>query len=73
MSTNGNGGRLSIAEEHARDENQGRLVPEVRTALDADPEVRAAIARVTGELVIDPVKAEQARYESAQLALQRAL
>src|SRR4029453_8339073 len=41
MSKNGNGGRLSIAEEHARDENQGRLVPEVRTALDADPEVRA--------------------------------
>ena len=33
---------------------------------------RAAIARVTGELVIDPVKAEQARYESARLALERA-
>ena len=34
--------------------------------------LRAAIARVTGELVIDPVKAEQARYESARLALERA-
>ena len=34
--------------------------------------LRAAIARVTGELVIEPVKAEQARYESARLALERA-
>jgi hypothetical protein len=34
--------------------------------------LRAAIARLTDELVIEPVKAEQARYESAQLALERA-
>ena len=34
--------------------------------------LRAAIARVTGELVIEPVKAEQAQYESARLALERA-
>jgi hypothetical protein len=27
---------------------------------------------VTGELVIDPVKAEQDRYEKARLALERA-
>jgi GTP-binding protein EngB required for normal cell division len=33
--------------------------------------LRAAIARVTGELVVDPVKAEQARYESARVALER--
>jgi GTP-binding protein EngB required for normal cell division len=35
--------------------------------------LRAAIAKVTGELVIEPVKAEQARYESARLALVRAM
>jgi GTP-binding protein EngB required for normal cell division len=35
--------------------------------------LRAAIARVTGELVIEPVKAEQARYESARLALERSM
>jgi GTP-binding protein EngB required for normal cell division len=35
--------------------------------------LRAAIARVTGELVVDPVKAEQARYESARLALERSM
>ena len=34
--------------------------------------LRAAIARVTGELVIDPVKVEQDRYEKARLALERA-
>jgi hypothetical protein len=34
--------------------------------------LHAAIARVTRELVIDPVKTEQARYESARLALERA-
>jgi hypothetical protein len=34
--------------------------------------LRAAIARLTDELVIEPVKAEQARYESARLALERA-
>ena len=34
--------------------------------------LRAAIARVTGELVVAPVKAEQARYESARSALERA-
>jgi hypothetical protein len=34
--------------------------------------LRTAISRLTGELVINPVKAEQARYESARLALERA-
>jgi hypothetical protein len=34
--------------------------------------LRAAIARLTDELVIEPVKAEQGRYESARLALERA-
>jgi GTP-binding protein EngB required for normal cell division len=34
--------------------------------------LRAAIAQVTGELVVDPVKAEQERYENARLALERA-
>ena len=34
--------------------------------------LRAAIARVTGELVVAPVKAEQARYEGARSALERA-
>ena len=34
--------------------------------------LRAAIARVTGELVVAPVKAEQALYESARSALERA-
>jgi GTP-binding protein EngB required for normal cell division len=44
-----------------------------RRSAKARQSLRAAIARVTGELVIEPVKAEQARYESARLALQRAL
>ena len=43
-----------------------------RRTAKARQSLRAAIARVTGELVIDPVKAEQARYESARLALERA-
>jgi GTP-binding protein EngB required for normal cell division len=34
--------------------------------------LRAAIARVSRELVINPVKAEQERYERARLALERA-
>jgi GTP-binding protein EngB required for normal cell division len=34
--------------------------------------LRAAIARVTGELVVAPVKAEQALYENARSALERA-
>jgi GTP-binding protein EngB required for normal cell division len=44
-----------------------------RRAAKARQSLRAAIARVTGELVIDPVKAEQERYERARLALQRLL
>jgi GTP-binding protein EngB required for normal cell division len=43
-----------------------------RRTAKARKSLRAAIGRVTGELVIDPVKAEQARYESARLALERA-
>ena len=43
-----------------------------RRSAKARQSLRAAIARVTGELVIEPVKAEQARYESARLALLRA-
>ncbi len=43
-----------------------------RRTAKARQSLRAAIARVTGELVIEPVKAEQARYESARLALERA-
>jgi GTP-binding protein EngB required for normal cell division len=43
-----------------------------RRSTKARQSLRAAIARVTGELVIEPVKAEQARYESARLALERA-
>ena len=43
-----------------------------RRTAKARQSLRAAIARVTGELVIDPVKAEQARYESARIALERA-
>ena len=43
-----------------------------RRSAKARQSLRAAIARVTGELVIEPVKAEQARYESARLALERA-
>jgi GTP-binding protein EngB required for normal cell division len=43
-----------------------------RRTSKARQSLRAAIARVTGELVIEPVKAEQARYESARLALERA-
>ena len=34
--------------------------------------LRAAISRVTGELVVAPVRAEQERYEQARLALERA-
>ena len=34
--------------------------------------MRAAISRVTGELVVAPVRAEQQRYEQARLALERA-
>jgi GTP-binding protein EngB required for normal cell division len=44
-----------------------------RRAAKARQLLRAAIARVAGELVIDPVKAEQERYERARLALERAL
>jgi GTP-binding protein EngB required for normal cell division len=44
-----------------------------RRAAKARQSLRAAIARVTGELVIDPVKVEQERYERARLALQRLL
>ena len=43
-----------------------------RRTAKARQSLRAAIAKVTGELVIDPVKAEQERYESARLALERA-
>ena len=43
-----------------------------RRSAKARQSLRAAIALVTGELVIEPVKAEQARYESARLALERA-
>jgi GTP-binding protein EngB required for normal cell division len=43
-----------------------------RRTSQARQSLRAAIARVTGELVIDPVKAEQDRYEKARLALERA-
>jgi GTP-binding protein EngB required for normal cell division len=43
-----------------------------RRTAKARQSLRVAIARVTGELVIEPVKAEQARYESARLALERA-
>jgi GTP-binding protein EngB required for normal cell division len=43
-----------------------------RRTAKARESLRAAIAKVTGELVVDQVKAEQARYESARLALERA-
>jgi hypothetical protein len=43
-----------------------------RRTTKARQSLRAAIARVTGELVIEPVETEQARYESARLALERA-
>ena len=43
-----------------------------RRTAKARQSLQAAIGRVTGELVIAPVKAEQARYESARLALERA-
>jgi GTP-binding protein EngB required for normal cell division len=43
-----------------------------RRTAKARQSLRAAIARVTGELVIEPVKAEQDRYEKARLALERA-
>ncbi len=33
--------------------------------------LRSAIAKVTGELVVAPVQAEQERYERARLALER--
>jgi GTP-binding protein EngB required for normal cell division len=43
-----------------------------RRTSQARQSLRGAIARVTGELVINPVKAEQDRYEEARLALERA-
>jgi GTP-binding protein EngB required for normal cell division len=43
-----------------------------RRTAKARQSLRAAIARVTGELVIEPVKAEQDRYEKVRLALERA-
>jgi GTP-binding protein EngB required for normal cell division len=43
-----------------------------RRTAKAQQSLRAAIARVTGELVINPVRAEQDRYEKARLALERA-
>jgi len=43
-----------------------------RRTAKARQSLRAAIARVIGELVINPVKAEQDRYEKARLALERA-
>jgi GTP-binding protein EngB required for normal cell division len=43
-----------------------------RRTAKARQSLRVAIARVTGELVIAPVKAEQDRYEKARLALERA-
>jgi GTP-binding protein EngB required for normal cell division len=43
-----------------------------RRTAKARQSLRAAIAKVTGELVVNPVKAEQQRYESARLALERA-
>jgi GTP-binding protein EngB required for normal cell division len=43
-----------------------------RRTAKAQQSLRAAIAKVTGELVINPVKAEQERYERARLALDRA-
>ena len=33
--------------------------------------LRAAIGKITGELVVAPVQAEQDRYERARLALER--
>jgi hypothetical protein len=43
-----------------------------RRTAKARQSLHAAIGRVTGELVVAPVKAEQDRYESARLALERA-
>jgi GTP-binding protein EngB required for normal cell division len=43
-----------------------------RRIAKARQSLRAAIGRVTGELVIEPVRAEQDRYERARLALERA-
>jgi GTP-binding protein EngB required for normal cell division len=43
-----------------------------RRTAKARQSLRAAIARVTGELVVVPVKAEQERYEKARLAIERA-
>jgi subtilase family protein len=41
MPQDGNGALASAADERALEENRRRLVPEVRTALSVDPEVRA--------------------------------
>jgi GTP-binding protein EngB required for normal cell division len=43
-----------------------------RRTTKARQSLHAAIGRVTGELVVAPVKTEQDRYESARLALERA-
>jgi GTP-binding protein EngB required for normal cell division len=43
-----------------------------RRVARARSELRAAIAAVTGELVVAPVRAEQDRYEAARAALERA-
>ena len=43
-----------------------------RRTAKARQSLHAAIGRVTGELVIAPVKTEQDRYASARLALERA-
>jgi hypothetical protein len=43
-----------------------------RRTAKARQSLHAAIGRVTRELVVEPVKTEQARYESARLALERA-
>jgi GTP-binding protein EngB required for normal cell division len=43
-----------------------------RRTAKARQSLHAAIGRVTGELVVAPVKTEQDRYESARLALERA-
>jgi GTP-binding protein EngB required for normal cell division len=43
-----------------------------RRSTKARQSLRAAIAQVTGEFVIEPVKEEQARYENGRQALERA-
>jgi hypothetical protein len=43
-----------------------------RRTTKARQSLHAAIGRVTGELVVAPVKTEQDRYENARLALERA-